>query len=346
MRGKIGVTMNIYGTVLPDASSIASLVRRTNISKEAKKRLKWFDYYKKRDNVRLTCRYFGISAQTFYRWRKRFNPDNLTSLEAKTSRPIKVRQPETPVKAVKRIKELREKYPRWGKDKLVILLKREGIILSASTVGRVIKRLKQRGVIREPVNLILAKLARKKKWKPRYAVRKPKDYLILAPGDLVGVDTLTIRLLPNLVRYQFTARDVVSKRDGLRAYSKQTSFCAALFLDYLEKKFPFKIKAFQIDGGSEFKKDFEEECQKRGILLFVLPPHSPKLNGHVERANGTHRQEFYEVNEVELSLVKHKQLEEWEHTCNYIRPHQALDYLTPDEDYQQWLKKGGNVSPR
>jgi len=112
MRGKIGVTMNIYGTVLPDASSIASLVRRTNISKEAKKRLKWFDYYKKRDNVRLTCRYFGISAQTFYRWRKRFNPDNLTSLEAKTSRPIKVRQPETPVKAVKRIKELREKYPR------------------------------------------------------------------------------------------------------------------------------------------------------------------------------------------------------------------------------------------
>lgn len=175
----------------------------------------------------------------------------------------------------------------------------------------------------------------------------PKDYQIKAPGDLMEVDTLTIKLLPNLVRYQFTARDVISKRDGLRVYSRQTSFCAALFLDYLEKKFPFKVKAIQIDGGSEFKKDFEEDCRKKGICLFVLPPHSPKLNGCVERANGTHRREFYEVEEVELSLVEHnKQLERWEYICNYIRPHQALDYLTPDEYYQEYLKKGGNVSLR
>jgi putative transposase len=45
MSGKIGVTMNIYGTVLPGASFIASLARRTNLSKEARKRLKWFDWY-------------------------------------------------------------------------------------------------------------------------------------------------------------------------------------------------------------------------------------------------------------------------------------------------------------
>jgi hypothetical protein len=31
----------------------------------------------------------------------------------------------------------------------------------------------------------------------------------------------------------------------------------------------------QIDGGSEFKKDFEEAIQKRKILLFVIPPRSP-----------------------------------------------------------------------
>ena len=39
MRGRIGVTMSIYGTVLPGASLVASLARRTNISKEAKKKL-------------------------------------------------------------------------------------------------------------------------------------------------------------------------------------------------------------------------------------------------------------------------------------------------------------------
>lgn len=339
--------MSIYGVILPGASSVASLARRNHLSKEAKKRLGWFDYYRKCGNARLTCRYFGISPQTFYRWKRRFTPYYLKSLEERSSRPQRVRQPEVSSEVVGKVRELREKYPRWGKDKLVVLLRREGIMVSTSTVGRTIKRLKDRGVLKEPLNATLAKLSRKRKWKPRYATRTPRDYQIRAPGDLVEVDTLTVKLLPDLVRYQFTARDVVSKRDGLRVCSRQTSFCAALFLEYLEKKFPFKVKAIQIDGGSEFKKDFEEACKKRGILLFVLPPHSPKLNGCVENANGTHRREFYEVVEIELSLGEHnKQLERWEYTCNYIRPHQALDYLTPDEYYQEYLKKGGDVSLR
>jgi len=45
------------------------------------------------------------------------------------------------------------------------------------------------------------------------------------------------------------------------------------------------------DGGSEFMAQFETACQQRGIQLFVLPPRSPKLNGHVERAQRTHREE-------------------------------------------------------
>ncbi len=57
---------------------------------------------------------------------------------------------------------------------------------------------------------------------------------------------------------------------------------------------PFKIKAIQVDGGSEFMAQFEEACQQRRIRLFVLPPRSPKLNGSVERAQRTHTEEFYE----------------------------------------------------
>ena len=101
----------------------------------------------------------------------------------------------------------------------------------------------------------------------------------------------------------------------------------------------FRIKAIQIDGGSEFKKDFEEAVRKRGILLFVIPPHSPKLNSHVERANRTHREEFYEVETIGHTMEEHnQQRERWEHTGNYIRPHQGLDYLTPAEYYQLWLE--------
>ena len=64
---------------------------------------------------------------------------------------------------------------------------------------------------------------------------------------------------------------------------------------------------------------FEEECQKRGIKLFVLPPRSPKLNGGVERAHRTHTEEFYEVTESSFDLSELKdELLEWEQVYNAI----------------------------
>ena len=129
------------------------------------------------------------------------------------------------------------------------------------------------------------------------------------------------------------------KFDELRAYKRQTATAATDFLRYLHKKFLFLIKATQIDGGSEFKDQFEEASQKLKIFLFLLPPRSPRLNGHVERANRTHREEFYVIHDVSLSLEEHnRQLEEWQYAYNYIRPYQALDYLTPNEYYRRWKK--------
>lgn len=328
-----------YGLIIPKANYITSLVRQGTISKEAAKRLRWMDHYHRYRNSRLTCRYYGISPQTFYRWKNRYDPYDLRTLESGSHRPYKVRQPETPVKVVERIQKLREQYPRWGRDKLAVLLMKEGIEISASTVGRVMNRLKARGLLREPENVRLAKLARKRRRKPRYAVRMPKGYSIEAPGDLVQMDTLKLQLMSNDVRYHFSARDVVSRWDCARAFRRQTSFAAARFLEYLETKFPFKIKAIQIDGGSEFKKDFEEAIQERQILLFVIPPRSPKLNSYVERANRMYREEFYEVETIGHTMEEHnRQLERWGYTCNYVRPHQALDYLTPAEYHKLWLE--------
>jgi putative transposase len=332
-----------YGSIIPGSEFIRSVARQGTISREAVRRLRWFDYYGRCGNARKTCRYFGISPKTFYRWKNRFDPYDPTTLEEQSRRPTRVRLPQTPTKVVERILELRNRYPRWGKDKLVVLLRREGIHISSSTVGRAMNRLKARGLLVEPVNVTQAKLARKRRRKPRYAIRKPKEYRAEGPGDLVEVDTLQIKLVPNEVRYQFSARDVFARFDGLRAYKSQTSLKAAHFLHYLRKKFPYKIKAIQIDGGSEFKDQFEDECRKKKIVLFVLPPRSPKLNGHVERANRTHREEFYEVYDVDLDLEEHnKQLEKWEYEYNYVRPHQALDYLTPYQYYRQW-KRGSRA---
>jgi putative transposase len=67
-----------------------------------------------------------------------------------------------------------------------------------------------------------------------------------------------------------------------------------------------------------------------GIRLFVLPPHSPKLNGRVERGHRTHTEEFYECTAADFSIAAlTPELLAWETVHNTGRPRQALGQLTP-----------------
>jgi putative transposase len=326
--------MSIRGSVIPGTRSLASIP--VELSKRARQRLKWFDYYHSHhNNARLTCRYFGISPQAFYRWKRRYNPYHLESLEDRSHRPKRLRQPTASPELVVAVLKLREKYPRWGKDKLVVLLREEGYLVSASMVGRTIRRLKDSGVLHEPIKNHVS--AHRRGIKRPYAVRKPKDYLVTRPGDLIQLDTLDIRPLPGVELKHFTARDVISRWDTIEIYSRATANTAANFLDRLQQRTPFTIRAIQVDGGSEFQAVFEGECQRRDIKLFVLPPRSPKLNAYVERAHRTPTEEFYEVIESSFELRELRgQLLEWERIYNTVRPHQALGYLTPLQFLQQW----------
>jgi putative transposase len=301
------------------------------LSAQARLRLKWMDYYESHGhNARLTCRYFGMSPQTFYRWRRRYDPRNVRTLEDRSRRPRRRRQPSWGPELAQAVLRLREEYPRWGKDKLVVLLRREGWSVSTSMVGRILRRLREQGVLVDPPRRPVS--ARKRPWVRPYAVRKPKDYCVAFPGDLVQVDTLDLRPLPGVALKQFTARDVVSRWDVLMVASRATAPAGSRFLDILQKRTPFPVRAIQVDGGSEFQAGFEEACQQRGIHLFVLPPRSPKLNGHVERANRTHAEEFYEVTDLPWTVAELNQHAlVWERVYNTIRPHQALGYKTPKQ---------------
>lgn len=244
----------------------------SDLSKKARQRLKWFDYYNSRgQNARFTCRYFGISPQTFYRWKRRYNPHHLKSLEDRSHRPKHLRQPTASVKLVEVVLRLRETYPRWGKDKLVVLLVREkGFSCSTSMVGRIIRRLKDRGCLREPIRNYVS--AHRRGLKRPYGIRKPKDYEVKNPGDLVQLDTLDIRPLPGVVLKHFTAHDVLSRWNVLAVHSRANASIAANFLNNLEARMPFPVRAIQVDGRAEFEAIFEEECHRRNIRLFILPP--------------------------------------------------------------------------
>jgi len=329
--------MKIVSAVLTGYTQLARL--SLDISKDAQNRIKWFDYYRSHgENARLTCRYFGISPQTFYRWLRRYDPYHPATLENRSHRPKQRRQPTYTTVQVEAVRKMREQYPRWGKDKLHVLLKKQGFLLSASTVGRILHRLKTQGRLPEPLpNPISAK---KRSRKRPYAVRKPATYQAMLPGDIVEVDTLDVRPLPGVAFKHFTAYDVVSRWNVVNIYRQATAASAARFLDDMASRTPHAIRAIQVDGGSEFKAAFEEQCQARGIKLFVLPPRSPKLNGAVERANRTHTEEFYEVTDSDFELTDLRaKLLEWEKICNTYRPNQALGYLTPWEHLQQMHRK-------
>jgi transposase InsO family protein len=161
-------------------------------------------------------------------------------------------------------------------------------------------------------------------------VRKPRNYAVQEPGDLVEIDTLDVRPYPKIVRKHLTARDVVARWDVVAAHDRINSRAASRFIDVVQTRMPFPIRAFQVDGGSEFAAEFERECQRRGILLFLLPPRSPELNGHVERAQRTHTEEFYEVQDPSLDIpTLNRQLQAWEVVYNTIRLHQSLGQRTP-----------------
>jgi hypothetical protein len=87
-------------------------------------------------------------------------------------------------------------------------------------VGRIIRRLKDRGVLREPIRNHVS--AHWRGIKRSYATRKPKDYPVIEPGDLIQLDTLDIRPLPGVMLKHFTARDVILRWDVIDVYSRAT----------------------------------------------------------------------------------------------------------------------------
>lgn len=310
------------------------LARRppVDLSRDARRRLAMVDWHAAHGrNVALTARHFGVSRPTVYRWLGRFERLRLETLEDRSSAPRRRRRPTWTVAQVEAVQALRERYPRWGKAKLRILLRREGVSLSVSMVGRILAYLRRRGVLRQPPGRRIG--VRQRRWARPHAVRLPKGLVIERPGDLVELDTLDIR--PSGVDHpfkQFTARDRVSRWDTLVLGRRATARAAADVLDALAERMPFAVRAISVDNGSEFMAEFETACQARGIALFNLPPRSPKLHGSVERANRTHTEEFYELTDAEPELeALQAGLADWEMCYNTIRPHQALGYLTPAE---------------
>jgi transposase InsO family protein len=326
MKGKYnGCRMTIYGTILPGAISIARSAFLTDkLTERAKYKIRILDWHRTQgNNNSLTARHFGISRMTLYRWIRRFKQYGVTGLNENSRKPKRLRQPTTPWDTVIRIVQLRKQYSAWSKYKLRVLLMREGIRVSASTVGRVLKR---RGLI----NLKISKKRRMAALRPK--TRFPRGLRISQPGDMIQMDTKHIMLPGGKRFYQFTAIDVLTKRKVIRIYPSESSRNGAKFLEECLRGFPFFIKAVQTDNGSTFLKEFDKLCRVKGIPHYFIYPRTPKQNTYVEISQEADKREFYQQGNVcSILPVIQKKAREWEDIWNNVRPHEALNYLTPSE---------------
>ena len=144
--------------------------------------------------VERACQMLEMPRATLYRWRKRWKEKGNRGLEEYSRRPKLLRVVSWSVELIEAVRELREQYPRWGKDKLGVLLGREDLHISASTVERILTYLKTRGLIHDPPRTF--KMSKNQGKRRLFAQRKPKNYTIQVPGDLVEIDTLDVSLVP------------------------------------------------------------------------------------------------------------------------------------------------------
>ena len=272
--------------------------------------------------VEQAARAVGVPLSTLRRWEKR--PQLLPT------RPRRCRRPALRRGLESRVRELRRRFPAWGRGKIAAMLRREGTAVSDATVGRVIHDLVSRGRM-APVSAFTPQSRRRRTRRP-HAVRIPRALRAERPGQAVQVDTLTVSLRPGRSVRHFTAVDRLSRWSCGMAAASATAASAARFLDKLVREAPFPVEAVQVDGGSEFMAEFEAACADRDITLAVLPPNSPKQNGRVERMQATLRNEFYNVQDTAVSVSGLRPLiDEYIAFYNGHRPHDALDGMTPDE---------------
>jgi transposase InsO family protein len=312
------------------AGALASRIAATSLSREAALRLdavrRWTAARRAGLSAEAAASAVGVSRATLYRWARRCEPAS--------RRPRRVRRPQWSPAMAQAVEELRDDNPMWGKKKLAWLMRREGITISVSTVGRILKSLMARGLV-TPVPTLRRKPGGRRFrliGQDRHARRLPRGLKPTMPGQIVQIDTVFIDMAPGKAVKHFTAYDPVARWTVAGVAGRATANLAASFLDKVIADMPFSIRGVQVDGGSEFMADFELACRAKGLDLFVLPPKRPQLNGAVERCNGSWRYEFYAVYDLPHQIdALQPFVDAFAHRYNNHRPHDALDGKTPAE---------------
>ena len=254
----------------------------------------------------------GVHRSTLYRWLSGIERKGIQKFirdykKAKRGR----KQPrKTSVLAKVRILAIRKEYKQCCGQKIQYILEREyGINVSVATIYRILGGTYQ---LR----------SKWKKYSKRGFVHKGTS-----PREAIQTDTVDFGGV-----YAFTAIDTYTKeasviiRPRLTAQDGQAALKEQL--QYFEK-----IDHIQRDGGSEFKKEWQQYAQEKIPSIRTARPYKKNEQAFIERFNGILRKEclgYAKYKKQDLAKIQ-QQVNTFLHYYHTKRPHLSLGMLTPHE---------------
>lgn len=266
-------------------------------------------------STRQVSRHTGFNQSTIVRWVEKAKHTNGNTIPTLSSMPYH-HPKELRKETVEKIIEYRLKHRRCAKV-LHYLLKRDGIVVSLSSIERTLRR---------------CQLVNHSKWKKWH--QYPLRPLASEPGILVEVDTIYDGV-PQERLYVYTLLDVCSRWTHALPIERINTHHSLSFVKEAQGLSPFKFKTIQSDHGSEFSVWFTKRINEYGFNHRHSRVRRPTDNGHLERFNRTLQEEC--LNRVPRSLKRwRKEIPEYLYYYNNERPHMALNMKTPFEMMQRY----------
>jgi len=98
-----------------------------------------------------------------------------------------------------------------------------------------------------------------------------------------------------------------------------------------------KPEMIVIDNGPEFISQVVDQwAYENGVQLHFITPGSPWENGYIESFNGKFRDECLNENWFLGLDDARRKIAAWKWDYNHVRPHSALEYMTPMEFAATW----------
>lgn len=222
---------------------------------------------------------------------------------------------------------LAEARPRWGQDRLQVLLRRQGYVVNHKRTERVYREL---GL----------SLRLRKRSKRASTIRVPA-VLPDRPNQRWSMDFVADQLDTGRRLRCFTLVDDYSKEcPGILASRSIGGQRIADYLDQLACTRPLP-EVIVCDNGPEFTSlAMDRWADRHGIKLSFIQAGKPQQNGFIESFNGKFREECLNQHLFRDMADAQTKIEAWRIDYNEHRPHRSLGQRTPAEfirDYENRL---------